>query len=75
MFNIEALDTSLQNLNNDDNTLAIIDNNKHDRKLTNILLTRLCIYSLFIRRQNGFTLSRSSPTLLPYVVIVDASTV
>ena len=64
MFDIEALDTSLQSLNSDDNTLAIIGNNnynKYNRKFTNILLTRLCIYSLFM----------SSP-LLSYVVIVDA---
>jgi DNA-directed RNA polymerase subunit RPC12/RpoP len=78
MFDIEALDSYLQNLNTDGNTLAIIGDNNHsknNRKFTNILLTRLCIYSLFIRRQNGFTFSRSSPTLLPYVVIVDAPTV
>lgn len=77
MFDIEALDTSLQNLNNADNTLAIIGNNnynysKYNRKFANILLTRLCVYSLFVRRQNGFTLSSSSSHISPYVVIVDA---
>ena len=63
MFDIEALDTFL---NCDDSTLAIIGNNhytKYNRKLTNILLIRLCVYSLFMHRQSG---------LLPYVVIVDA---
>jgi hypothetical protein len=78
MFDIEALDSSLLNLNTDDNTLAIIgDNNqsKSNRKFTNILLTRLCIYSLsLLRRHKGFSLSStsSSPSLVPYVVIVDA---
>jgi hypothetical protein len=78
MFDIEALDTSLQSLNSNENTMAIIGNNhsnKRNRKLTNVLLTRLCIYSLFISRYNGFALSpSSSPSLvaLPYVVIVDA---
>ena len=79
IFDIEALDTSLQNLNSNGNTIAIIGNNnydnKHDRnrKLTNILLIRLCVHSLFIRRQNSFTSSSpSSLPLLPYVVIVDA---
>ena len=78
MFDIEALDSSLQNLNTDGNTLAIIGDNNHsknNRKFTNILLTRLCIYSLsLLRRQEGFSLSStpSSPPLLPYVVIVDA---
>jgi hypothetical protein len=70
IFDIEALDTSLQNLNKDDNnTLAIIGNNnynKYNRKITNILLSRLCVYSLFVRRQEC-----SSP-LLPYVTSVDA---
>src|SRR5919106_4533662 len=63
MFDIEALDTFL---NCDDSTLAIIGNNhytKYNRKLTNILLIRLCVYSLFMHRQSG---------LLPYVIIVDA---
>lgn len=84
MFDIEPLDTSLQNLNscNNENTMAIIGNshyNKHIRKLTNVLLTRLCVYSLFMSRYNGFVLSPSSPSPspssivgLPYVVIVDA---
>ncbi len=78
MFDIEALDSSLQNLNTDGNTLAIIGDNNHsknNRKFTNVLLTRLCIYSLsLLRRQEGFSLSSasSSPLLLPYVVIVDA---
>jgi hypothetical protein len=78
MFDIEPLDSSLQNLNTEGNTLAIIGNNNHsknNRKFTNILLTRLCIYSLsLLRRQEGFSLSStsSSPPLLPYVVIVDA---
>lgn len=76
-FDIEALDSSLQNLNTDGNTLAIIDDsnlNKNNRKFTNILLTRLCVYSLSIRRQDGCGLSSSSssPPSSPYVVIVDA---
>ncbi|MGH9951748.1 MAG: hypothetical protein ACRD5J_08995 [Nitrososphaeraceae archaeon] len=78
-FDIEALDSSLQNLNTDGNTLAIIGNSNHsknNRKFTNILLTRLCIYSLSIRRrQEGCGLSSpssSSPPSSPYVVIVDA---
>jgi hypothetical protein len=78
IFDIEALDFSLQDLNTDGNTLAIIGDNNHsknNRKFTNVLLTRLCIYSLsLLRRQEGFSLSStsSSPPLLPYVVIVDA---
>jgi hypothetical protein len=78
MFDIDVLDSSLLNLNTDGNTLAIIgDNNqsKSNRKFTNILLTRLCIYSLsLLRRHKGFSLSStsSSPSLVPYVVIVDA---
>ncbi len=78
MFDIEPLDSSLQNLNTKGNTLAIIGDNNHsknNRKFTNILLTRLCIYSLsLLRRREGFSLSStpSSPHLLPYVVIVDA---
>jgi DNA-directed RNA polymerase subunit RPC12/RpoP len=78
MFDIEALDSSLLNLNTDGNTLAIIgDNNQSqsNRKFTNILLTRLCIYSLsLLRRHKGFSLSStsSSPSLVPYIVIVDA---
>lgn len=75
MFDIEALDSSLQNLNTDGNTLAIIGDSKNNRKFTNILLTRLCIYSLsLLRRQEGFSLSStpSLPPLLPYIVIVDA---
>lgn len=76
MFDIKALDTSLQYLNNDDNTLAIIGNNNHekyDRKLTNTLLTRLCIYSLFLRRQSGYHLSSSSSIGSPsHAVIIDA---
>jgi hypothetical protein len=80
-FDIAALDSSLQNLNTDGNTLAIIGNSNHsknNRKFTNILLTRLCIYSLSIRRrQEGCGLSSSSsssssPPSSPYVVIVDA---
>lgn len=75
-FDIEALDSSLQNLNTDGNTLAIIGNSNHsknNRKFTNILLTRLCIYSLSIRRrQEGCGLSSSSPPSSPYIVIVDA---
>jgi hypothetical protein len=62
MFDIEALDASL---NCYDSTLAIIGNNhynKYNRKLTNILL-RLSVYSVFVHRQSD---------LLPYVVIVDA---
>ncbi len=82
MFDIEALDSSLQSLNTDGNTFTIIgDNNqsKNNGKFTNILLTRLCIYSLFLlRRQEGCKLSStpssssSSSPLLPHVVIVDA---
>ena len=77
MFDIEALDSSLQSLNTDGNTLAIIGDNNHSKnngKFTNILLTRLCIYSLFLlRRQEGCKLSStSSSPLLPHVVIVDA---
>ena len=76
MFDIKALDTSLQSLNDDDDTLAIIGNthyNKYNRIFTNILLIRLCVYSLFIRRQTGFTQSSpSSSAVSPYVVIVDA---
>jgi DNA-directed RNA polymerase subunit RPC12/RpoP len=79
MFDIEALDSSLQSLNTDGNTLAIIGDNNHSKnsgKFSNILLTRLCIYSLFLlRRQEGFRLSStpsSSSPLLPHVVIVDA---
>ncbi len=77
MFDIEALDSSLQSLNTDGNTLAIIGDNNHSKnngKFTNILLTRLCIYSLFlVRRQEGCKLSStSSSPLLPHVVIVDA---
>jgi hypothetical protein len=78
IFDIEALDFSLQDLNTDGNTLAIIGDNNHsknNRKFTNVLLTRLCIYSLsLLRRQEGFSLSStsSSSPLLPYVVIVDA---
>jgi hypothetical protein len=77
-FDIEDLDSSLQTLTTDGNTLAIIGDNNHgknNKKFTNILLTRLCVYSLFLlRRQEDFSLSsRSSlPPLLPYVVIVDA---
>lgn len=77
-FDIEALDSSLQNLNADGNTLAIIGNSNHsknNRKFTNILLTRLCIYSLSIRRRQegcGLSSSSSSPPSSPYVVIVDA---
>jgi hypothetical protein len=77
-FDIEALDSSLQNLNTDGNTLAIIGNSNHsknNRKFTNILLTRLCIYSLSIRRRQegcGLSSSSSSPPSSPYVVIVDA---
>ena len=71
MFDIEALDSSLQNLNSEGNTLAIIGDSENNRKFTNILLARLCIYSLsLLRRQER--LSLSSPPLLPYVVIVDA---
>ena len=78
MFDIEPLDSSLQNLNTEGNTLAIIGDNNHsknNKKFTNILLARLCIYSLsLLRRREGFSLSStpSSPHLLPYVVIVDA---
>jgi predicted RNA-binding Zn-ribbon protein involved in translation (DUF1610 family)/thymidylate synthase len=74
MFDIEPLDTYLHNLNSNENTIAIIGNhNRYDRRLTNILLIRLCVYSLFVRRQNGFiSSSRSSLPLLPYVIIVDA---
>jgi hypothetical protein len=82
MFDIEALDSSLQSLNMDGNTLAIIGDNNHSKnsgKFTNILLTRLCIYSLSLlrrRRQEGCKLSAipssSSSPLLPHVVIVDA---
>ena len=77
MFDIETLDTLLQNLNStNENTMAIIANNKLNRKLTSVLLTRLCVYSLFISRHNGFASSPSpsSPSLLApaYVVIVDA---
>ena len=80
MFDIAVLDTSLQNLNSNDNTIAIIGNNTHnrcDRKFTNILLIRLCVYSLFMRHRQdiNFTSSSSSHSqmpLLPYVVIVDA---
>jgi hypothetical protein len=77
-FDIEALDTSLQNLNSNDNTIAIIGNSNHykfDRKFTNILLIRLCVYSLFIHRQNVNSTSSSSSRsqlVLPYIVIVDA---
>ena len=76
MFDIEALDNLLQTLNGSskENTMAIIDNsyyNKHNRKLTNVLLSRLCVYSLFINRYNGFT-SSASPPILPHVIIVDA---
>jgi hypothetical protein len=78
MFDIEALDSSLQNFNTEGNILAIIGYNnrsKNNRKFTNILLTRLCIYSLsLLRRREGFSLSStpSSQPLSPYVVIVDA---
>jgi DNA-directed RNA polymerase subunit RPC12/RpoP len=77
MFDIEPLDSSLQNLNTEYNTLAIIGDNNHSTnniKFTNILLTRLCIYSLsLLRRREGFSLSSTpSSPLLPYVVIVDA---
>lgn len=76
MLDIEALDTSLQDLNSSENTIAIIGNNnynKYDREITNILLVRLCVYSLFMHRQNDdFTSSPSSLPLLPYVVIIDA---
>jgi hypothetical protein len=82
MFDVEALDFSLQSLNTDDITLAIIGNNNHsknnNRKFINILLARLCVYSLSLRRrQEGFRLSSSSsssssPPSSPYVVIVDA---
>ena len=78
MFDVEALDFSLQSLATDDITLAIIGNNNHsknNRKFINILLTRLCVYSLSLRRrQESFSLSSasSSPPLSPYVVIVDA---
>ncbi|MGA7370438.1 MAG: hypothetical protein WBX01_15015 [Nitrososphaeraceae archaeon] len=76
MFDIEALDTSLQNLNSNKNAIAVIGNNSHskcDRKFANILLIRLCVYSLCIHRQMvaSSPTSRSLP-LLPYVVIVDA---
>jgi hypothetical protein len=79
-FDIEALDISLQNLNTDDNTLAIIgdsNHNRNNRKFTNILLTRLCVYSLSIRRRQdscglSSSSSSSSPPSSPYVVIVDA---
>ena len=77
-FDIEALDISLQNLNTDGNTLAIIgdsNHNRNNRKFTNILLTRLCVYSLSIRRRQdscGLSSSSSSPPSSPYVVIVDA---
>lgn len=79
MFDIEDLDTSLQNLNNNDNyTLAIIGNNNYDiynRKITHSLLNRLCVYTLFVRQEKCFNLlpTSSSPLrLLPYVIIVDA---
>lgn len=77
MFDIETLDTSLHNLNSSENTMVIIGNkhnNKHNRKLTNVLLTRLCVYSLFINRYNGFA-SSASPPIFPHVVIVDAEIV
>ena len=54
MFDVEALDFSLQSLATDDITLAIIGNNNHsknNRKFINILLTRLCVYSLSLRRR------------------------
>ena len=64
MFDVEALDFSLQSLDTDDITLAIISNNNHsknNRKFINILLTRLCVYSLSLRRrQEGFSLSSAS---------------
>jgi DNA-directed RNA polymerase subunit RPC12/RpoP len=78
MFDIEALDALLQNLSSSsENTMAIIGNNqynKRNRKLTNVLLTRLCIYSLYLSlRHKGFSLSsNSSSSLMPYVLIVDA---
>lgn len=78
MFDIKALDISLQNLNNNDNnTLAIIGNNNYDiynRKITNSLLSRLCVYTLFVRQEKCFNLSPTSSSLclLPYVIIIDA---
>ena len=80
-FDVEALDFSLQSLDTDDITLAIIGDSNHsrnNRKFINILLTRLCVYSLSLRRrQEGFSLSSassasSSSPPSPYVVIVDA---
>ena len=64
MFDVEALDFSLQSLDTDDITFTIISNNNHsknNRKFINILLTRLCVYSLSLRRrQEGFSLSSAS---------------
>ena len=72
MFDTEVLDSTFQSLAADDNTSFIISNdnyNKNNRKFTNILLTRLCIYSL-LRLQEDF--GSSSRTLLPGIVIVNA---
>lgn len=76
MFDTEVLDFAFQSLNADDNTLGITGNynyNKNNRKFTNILMARLCIYSL-LRLQEDFRLSStsSSRSLLPVIIIVDA---
>ena len=47
-YGIEVLDTCLQNINNDDNTLAVIGNNKYGTGFTNIHLARLCIRELLV---------------------------
>ena len=73
MFNTEVLDSAFQSLAADDNTSGMISNdnyNKNNRKFTNILLTRLCIYSL-LRLQEDFRSSSSRP-LLPGIVIANA---
>lgn len=73
MFDTEVLDSTFQSLAADDNTSFIISNdnyNKNNRKFTNILLARLCIYYL-LRLQEDFGSSSSRP-LLPGIVIVNA---
>ena len=76
MFDVEALDFSLQSLDTDDITLAIISNNNHsknNRKFINILLTWLCVYSLSLRRrQEGFSLSSASSSSIIISIIISS---